>query len=41
MEKGFEKEKIHDGDIMTCIELNDGIIATGGSNDYLIKLWRN
>ncbi len=41
MKKIIEKEKIHEGHIMTCIELNDGTIATGGCSDYLIKLWRN
>ena len=41
MNKIIEKEKIHNGDIYTCIELNDGTIASGGSSDYLIKLWRN
>jgi WD40 repeat protein len=41
MNKIIEKEKIHEGNIYTCIELNDGTIASGGSSDYLIKLWRN
>jgi len=36
----IEKEKIHEGEIYTCIELNDGTIASGG-DDYLIKLWKN
>ena len=40
MKKIVEKEKIHEGIIYTCFELNDGIIASGGS-DRLIKLWRN
>ena len=40
MNKIIEKEKIHEGNIYTCIELNDGIIASGGV-DKLIKLWRN
>ena len=40
MKKIIEKEKIHEGDINSCIELNDGIVASGGE-DKLIKLWRN
>ena len=40
MNKIIEKEKIHEGDIFSCVELNDGIIASGG-NDKLIKLWKN
>ena len=40
MNKIIEKEKIHEGNIYTCIELNDGTIASGG-DDKLIKLWRN
>ena len=40
MKKIIEKEKVHESDIYTCIELNDGTIASGGS-DKLIKLWRN
>ena len=40
MKKIIEKEKIHEGNIYSCIELNDGIVASGG-NDKLIKLWRN
>ena len=36
----LEKEKIHEGDIYSCIELDDGTIVTGGS-DNLIKLWKN
>ena len=40
MKKIIEKEKIHEGSIYSCIELNDGIVASGG-NDKLIKLWRN
>ena len=39
MIKIVEKEKIHEGDIYTCIELDDGTVASGG--DKLIKLWRN
>ena len=35
-----EKEKTHESDIFTCIELNDGTIVSG-SDDKLIKLWRN
>ena len=41
MKKIVEKEKIHEGNINICIELNDGTIASGGNSDYLIKLWRN
>ena len=40
MKKIIEKEKIHEGNIYTCVELNDGTIASGG-DDKLIKLWRN
>ena len=40
MNKIIEKDKVHKGDIYTCIELNDGIIASGGE-DKLIKLWGN
>ena len=36
-----EKENIHDGEIYTCFELDDGKVVSGGSSDYLIKLWRN
>ena len=36
--KFFEKEKAHDSNIFSCVELNDGTIASGGS-DKLIKLW--
>ena len=39
--KIVEIEKIHNGDINTCVELNDGTVASGGHGDYLIKLWRN
>ena len=35
-----EKEKSHENEIYTCFELNDGTVASGGS-DNLIKLWRN
>ena len=40
MKKIIEKEKIHEGRIFTCVELNDGTIASAGE-DKLIKLWRN
>ena len=40
MNKIIEKEKIHEGVIYSCIELNNGIVASGG-NDKLIKLWKN
>ena len=36
--KIFEKEKAHDRDIYSCVELDNGIIASGGY-DNLIKLW--
>jgi len=39
-DKIVEKEKIHGGNIYTCVELNDGTVASGGG-DNLIKLWRN
>ena len=41
MKKIVEKEQIHEGTIYTCFELNDGIVVSGGSSDYLIKLWKN
>ena len=42
MKKIVDREKIHEGKIYTCIELNDGIVASGaGGGDILIKLWRN
>ena len=40
MKKIIEKEKAHENQINSCIELNDGTIASGGY-DNLIKLWRN
>ena len=40
MKKVIEKEKVHEDNIYTCIELNDGTVASG-SDDKLIKLWRN
>ena len=40
LKKIIEKEKAHGGSIYTCVELNDGTVASGGS-DNLIKLWRN
>ena len=40
MKKIIEKEKIHEGRILTCYELNDGTVASGG-DDNLIKLWKN
>ena len=39
--KIIEKEKVHQGQINICIKLNDGTIASGGNDDYLIKLWSN
>ena len=38
--KIVEREKAHESDIYTCIELNDGTIVSGGK-DNLIKLWIN
>ena len=35
-----EKKKAHNENIYTCIEFNDGTIASGGA-DNLIKLWRD
>jgi len=40
LKKIIEKEKAHEKDILTCVELSDGTVASGGS-DHLIKLWRN
>ena len=39
LKKIVEKEKAHDNNIYSCIELNNGIIASGGK-DKLIKLWK-
>ena len=36
MKKIIEKENIHEGDIKTCIELNDETVASGG-RDKLIN----
>ena len=38
LKKVAEKVKAHDKNILSCVELNDGIIASGGK-DCLIKLW--
>ena len=38
LKKVAEKEKAHDKNIYSCVELNDGTIASGGA-DCLIKLW--
>ena len=38
--KIVEKNKAHNNTIYSCIELFDGIIASGG-DDYSIKLWSN
>ena len=40
LKKIIEKEKAHGNEILTCVELNDGTVASGGG-DNLIKLWRN
>ena len=40
LKKVAEKEKAHDNYILSCVELNDGTIASGGS-DCLIKLWED
>ena len=37
LKKVVEKKKAHDNYIYSCVELNDGTIASGG-DDYLIKL---
>ena len=39
LEKVYEKENAHDKVIYSCVELNDGIIASGG-RDNIIKLWK-
>ena len=38
LEKLFEKEKAHNGNIWSLLELNDGTIASAGADD-VIKLW--
>jgi len=40
LKKVVEKEKVHDNYIYSCVELNDGTIASGGK-DCLIKLWED
>ena len=40
LKKMFEKEKAHDDNIYSCVELNDGTIASGGGYG-LIKLWED
>ena len=40
LKKVVEKEKAHDYYIYSCVELNDGTIASGGE-DNLIKLWED
>ena len=40
LKKVAEKEKAHDNYIRSCVELNDGTIASGG-DDKLIKLWED
>ena len=40
LKKVVEKVKAHDSPIHTCIELNDGTIASGGF-ESLIKLWND
>ena len=40
LEKIVEKKNAHDTWIWSCVELNNGIIASGG-RDNLIKLWSN
>ena len=40
--KVTEKIKAHDSHIYSCVELNNGEIASGGQGDkYSIKLWSN
>ena len=42
LKKIFEKEKAHNSWILSCVELNDGTIASGGCGDgYSIKLWQD
>ena len=42
LKKVVEKEKAHDSSILSCVELNDGTIASGGEGDgYSIKLWQD
>ena len=42
LKKIYEKEKAHDSHIYSCVELNDGTIASGGCGDgYSIKLWQD
>ena len=36
LKKIIEKEKAHDSNIYSCVELNDGTVALGGC-DYMIK----
>ena len=40
LKKIIVKEKAHDSNIYSCVELNDGTIASGGY-DKLIKLWKD
>ena len=40
--KVAEKIKAHSNNIYSCVELNDGEIASGGGGDnYSNKLWNN
>ena len=41
LKKIFEKEKAHNNYIYSCVELNDGTIASGGYGDGSIKLWKD
>ena len=42
LKKIYEKEKAHNNNIYSCVELNDGTIASGGRGDgYSIKLWQD
>ncbi len=42
LKKIFEKEKAHNDYIFSCVELDDGTIASGGLGDgYSIKLWQD
>ena len=40
LKKVIEKEKAHDKDIYSCVELYDETIASGGY-DCIIKLWED
>ncbi len=41
LKKIFEKEKAHNNYIYSCVQLNDGTIASGGYGEGSIKLWKD